>query len=215
MGKYRLLQDQAYDRLREKALSGDFDKDQFYSEAKTASELSMSRTPVRDALLRLEQEGLIEIFPSRGYQLRKMTKDDASNLYQMRGAIEGYCSALLAKESETSQAELTLSQLRANLDVQMSIYEGTHDPDAFAEADYEFHQHIVRFSGNKEFERIFETNHRKITEYLKRFHYFQERMDITYKEHLSLYEILANGDPLDAFDYATMHIRASEFINVV
>ena len=66
------LQDQAYDIIKEKILNDEFSPDEMYSETKLAKDLSISRTPLRNALRGLEQDGYIIIAPSRGFMIRSL-----------------------------------------------------------------------------------------------------------------------------------------------
>jgi DNA-binding GntR family transcriptional regulator len=193
--------------------SGEFSKDQFYSENKTASELGISRTPVRDALLRLEEEGFIEIFPSKGYRIRSTTRQDVLNLYQLRGAIEGFCSAQLTHDSGLA-AEAAVAKLQENLEMQRLLAENDGDKSEFSDLEYEFHLIIINYMKNEEFDRIAASYNQKMHDVLYRFLAFPERMKLAYLEHRELTEIIQNGTPPEAFEYATLHLKASEYINL-
>ena len=91
MAVYIPLQQKAYEYLKDKVVSGKLDKDQVYSESYFAKELKMSRTPVREALQRLVQEGYIDVLPSRGFVIHPLTESDIVAMYQIRTAIECFC----------------------------------------------------------------------------------------------------------------------------
>lgn len=69
MAGYTLLQEEAYTHIKEQILSGALREEQIYSETKIAAMIGISRTPVKDALVRLSQERLVDILPSRGFRL--------------------------------------------------------------------------------------------------------------------------------------------------
>lgn len=92
MAVYTPLQQKAYEYLKDRVVSGKLDKDQVYSESYFAKELKMSRTPVREALQRLVQEGYIDVLPSRGFVIHPLTESDIVAMYQMRTAIECFAS---------------------------------------------------------------------------------------------------------------------------
>ena len=73
MADARLLQDKVYRQLKDKINGGELSHGQIYSETKLASELGVSRTPMKDALRRLSQDRFIDIIPSKGFKLHEMT----------------------------------------------------------------------------------------------------------------------------------------------
>ena len=100
MQSRKSLQDKAYEYLKAQIMDGAFEKGKIYSLAAITASLNMSRTPVRDALLSLSQENLVDVLPSRGFQLHEVTRREIIELYQLRCAIEGYCAAFLASCSQ-------------------------------------------------------------------------------------------------------------------
>ena len=143
------LQEQAYDYLKEKILSGGYRIDEIYSETKAAEEIGISRTPVRDALQRLSQEGFIDILPSRGFRMHQISKEDVIETFQMRSAIEGFCAHLIAREFRTEKAISTLSQLKNSLQKQQEILVTTRNIEEFVEVDNEFHTLIISYAENR------------------------------------------------------------------
>ena len=87
MAVVKPLQIQAYEQLKQMILDGHFLPDTIYSETKTSKELGVSRTPMRDAIQKLEQEGYLDVIPSKGFRLHKMTEDDLLETYQIRCAL--------------------------------------------------------------------------------------------------------------------------------
>lgn len=74
MAGYTLLQEEAYTHIKEQILSGALREELIYSETKIAAMIGISRTPVKDALVRLSQERLVDILPSRGFRLHRMSE---------------------------------------------------------------------------------------------------------------------------------------------
>ena len=101
MKEPQLLQTKAYDYLINLIKKGELETDKIYSLNQLAREAGFSKTPFRDAVLRLEQERYIDILPSRGFTIHKMSKEDIIETYQMRNAIEIYCSKQLALHLDT------------------------------------------------------------------------------------------------------------------
>lgn len=195
-------------------LSGDFIKDQFYSETRTASELGISRTPVRDALLRLEVEGFVEIFPSKGYKIKSNNKKMIHEMYQMRAAIEGFCSFQMSEYSDSEKALKVFAEIEDIIARQKELLYTTKDIYEFADLDVAYHMAIVRFSENSEFERLTKSYISRMREFLENFYHYPERMQIGYQEHVTLINEIKSGEPERAYEYATMHMRASEHVNL-
>ena len=92
------LNEQAYDHLQKLITDGQLSYHEIYSETKLAKELGISRTPFRDAIHRLAQEGYIDIIPSKGFRLHQITERDVIETFQIRTALETYCTMQIARD---------------------------------------------------------------------------------------------------------------------
>ena len=97
MASYKALNSIAYDHLRDMIYKSELEFNKIYSETKLAAQLSISRTPIRDALNRLAQERYIDILPNRGFILHTPTQADIVEAFHVRMMIEGYCAQIVAK----------------------------------------------------------------------------------------------------------------------
>lgn len=86
----------AYEQLRREILAGTLNEGERMVEADIAQRLQVSRTPIREALRKLEAEGLVEYLPGRGVTVAKISPDDMDELYAIRGVVEGLCARLAA-----------------------------------------------------------------------------------------------------------------------
>ncbi|MEM8856199.1 MAG: GntR family transcriptional regulator, partial [Pseudomonadota bacterium] len=113
-------------------------------EAELAAELGMSRTPIREALVRLEQEGLVRVRPRRGMQVIGLSADDMRDIYEVIAGAEAVAVHLLARrdltEAERAQLEGPVSAMEAALE--------RDDLDAWASGDEAFHQALFTLCGN-------------------------------------------------------------------
>ena len=98
MTSVKFLHDVAYEYLREMIVSEKLVVDKLYYSTDIAKSIDMSLTPVRDALQRLEQDGYVEVMPSRGFRIRRLTNKDIREIVQFRCAIEGYSASQLGKD---------------------------------------------------------------------------------------------------------------------
>src|SRR5690606_12825269 len=102
--------------VRDLVFSGTIAPGERLSEIGVSEHLGLSRTPVRAALARLEQEGILEAIPSGGYSVRQFSVADVADAIELRGVLEG-TAARLAAERGISEADLsTLRQLIRDLD---------------------------------------------------------------------------------------------------
>jgi DNA-binding GntR family transcriptional regulator len=123
---------QTYTAIRSSIRSGTIAPDGFYSEVQLAQALGISRTPVREALIEVEREGLIEIIAQRGFRLRTIPESERREAFELRILIESNVVRRLAKDA----TEADINVLRGILDDQARA---VSDSAAFLDADEEFH----------------------------------------------------------------------------
>lgn len=103
MKKYKTLKDHVYDYISEQILDGKLLPSQRINETAISQVLSVSRTPVREALIQLSCEGILDNLPRRGFVLREVTEKEAMELYAVIGSLDGMaagaaCDALTEKD---------------------------------------------------------------------------------------------------------------------
>jgi len=98
-----------YDRIRRAIVEGRYPPGARLVEQRLAEELAVSRTPVREAVRRLESEGLVVVARNRGAQVRALDERDVADLYEVRARLEGYAAELAAARADASD----LAELRA------------------------------------------------------------------------------------------------------
>ena len=92
------LQQEAYNYIKDLILTNRLDVNSLYSETKLSKELGISRTPMREALQCLSQDGYIDVIPSKGFRIRQLNQKDMKETIQIRCAIEGFCTHCLAND---------------------------------------------------------------------------------------------------------------------
>lgn len=137
--------DDAYDRMKLEILSNRLPPGFQAPEPEIAARLGMSRTPVREALIRLEADGLVELIPRRGARVLPVSTEDMREIYEILTALEPEVAARLAqrKPSEEEIAPLT----NATGDMEQAL--ATGDLDAWAMADDRFHRQLLELHGNR------------------------------------------------------------------
>lgn len=142
-------QDIVYRWLKQHVLSLPSREGTFLTEAEVCRETGTSRTPVREALLRLEADGLLQIVPKKGAYVPPITEAEIEAVMQARGLVEEWCARQASGFGDMLAAELDRLIAR-QVEVQ-------HDPVAFIECDREFHRTIVRAAGNPVLAEFYES----------------------------------------------------------
>ena len=99
------LNEQAYQHLQNFIITNRLSYQEIYSETKLSKELGISRTPFRDAIHRLAQEGYIDIIPSKGFMLHQLSRKDVNETFQVRSALESYCTLQISKTIQSRNAK--------------------------------------------------------------------------------------------------------------
>lgn len=214
MKENRMLQDQAYNYLIDMIKQGTLEKDKIYSINKMAEEFGISRTPLRDAVMRLDQERYIDVMPSKGFRLHKMEASDIEETYQIRSAIESYCMKQLARNVSTERGYEYYYKLLGKVNSQKEIMDTSKDPEAFGRKDYEFHRSIVQYVGNESMleiyrrfmYRIFWLNVQSFTR--------EGRMEETWQEHSLILKLIGEGKDDELEPVLEDHLEIPRLINL-
>ena len=211
MKEKSFLQLDAYSHIKERILSGELQPDTLYSETRLSAELGISRTPVREALQCLSQDGYITIVPSRGFKIRTLNNADMEQSIQVRCAIEGYCAFLISKDIRSRKAQRLLRRLQDLLEDMEDAAQADDGHESFIEADHNFHLSLVAFAGNDEFDQIFQRLMYLIRLTSQQALNVPGRVEGTLEEHRQFYEALSSGDAGKAYtvliQHLTMHIN--------
>ena len=144
----RLLRDVAYDAVRGAILDGTLAPGERLRDTELCAWLNLSKTPVREALARLEEDGLVETAPQRYTRVAPLDRDEARDAFQLVAAIQSLAARLAAPRM--GQAELARARA-ANRRFAEALKAG--DVDAALAADDDFHGVFLDASGNREIPR--------------------------------------------------------------
>lgn len=194
------LADQVYDRLENDIIQGIYAKGEILTELKLAEQLGVSRTPIREALRRLEQERLITD-AGKGSRVLGISEDDVLDIMNIREHIEGlasyYATINMTKEG--------LQELKHIIDL-MDFYYDKWDVEHLRRADDDFHDAICRLSKRTVIKDTLVPLHRKTRRYRKIAMEDKARATCTLQEHHEIYDAIASGDAELARKLATEHI---------
>lgn len=137
----------AYDRLKSMIENKQLSSDCVYSEATFAKEFGISRTPIREALIRLSEERYIDILPNRGFKLHIPTQRDVLEAFHIRMALESYSASLLIENSSSHEAQQTIDELSYLLRKQeaMPAKLNYEQVEQFWQLDLQFHSCLIRY----------------------------------------------------------------------
>ena len=194
------LADQVFDKLENDIIQGVYAKGEILTELKLVEQLGVSRTPIRDALRRLEQERLIAD-TGKGSVVLGITEEDLRDIMNIRERIEGLCAYYAAKNI-TAEG---IKELAHITDLQ-DFYFNKGDTDRLRQVDDEFHDAICRLSQRHVISDTLTPLHRKTRRYRRIAMEDRERTTQTLKEHYEIYRAIASGDADLAKSLMKQHI---------
>lgn len=182
--------DQAYQQVRRRILDNVWPPGYQALEQEVALALGMSRTPVREAMLRLQSEGLVEVVPRHGMRVLPVSPTDMREIYEILAALECMASEILAQRKPTEAELKPLIEATKAMDKALK----RDDLDAWAAADEHFHAQLIDLAGNRQLQQT-------VLNYWDRAHrarMFSLRLRPkpvnSTKEHMALVERLRAGD---------------------
>lgn len=180
--------DQAYEFIKRGILTGDLVPSTFLTEGQLAEEVGVSRTPVREALLRLQAEGMVELFPKKGALVVPATPREAREIFEARSLIEEWAAGQV-----WSQRTEAVPALQEKLDEMVAAMKAD-DIGAFSTADRAFHEVIVEAAGNSVITRQYRhLRDRQIVIVAGNMRADKSRMTDSVKQHRGLVELLTSG----------------------
>lgn len=202
INEYLPLRDIVFQTLRKAILTGELEPGERLMETQLGEKLGVSRTPIREAIRKLELEGLVVMVPRKGAQVSQFTEKDIEDVLEIRAALEALAAKLACKKMDD----------RAFLKLQLAIAEYQYaardnDIEVMVEKDVEFHETIFNITQNDKLVQLFnnlgEQVHRYRIAYLKN----AKEVDTVRIEHLEILEALTNRNEELAAELATKHIH--------
>src|SRR5579872_5198041 len=194
--------DYAYEEIWKRVIMIGGSEEQRLSDVTLSEQLGMSRTPVRQALERLVQEGLVRSDPRRGFWTSTFTAQDIHEIYDLRGALEALAVRLAAPRlsQEDLKAHLeALYAVRAELDA--------HPVLRFLQVDIRFHILITRASGNGRLIHSLSMLRSEICMFQMQDTLYPQRMEIALYDHERILQALLAGNVDEAAEDLASHIR--------
>jgi DNA-binding GntR family transcriptional regulator len=203
-GKALSLEESVYRSLREEILEGRIAAGEALTECAVAQKLGVSRTPIRAALKRLSEEGLISLTPNRGAVVVGVDGEDLVGIYEIRMRLEGLASRAAAERISSEE----LKRLSDSVEL-AEFYISKNDTEHLKELDTEFHGIIYRASGNRLLHKTLSELHGNITAYRRLSLSSGDRLEKSVKEHRDILDAIASGDGERADRLTSLHIEAA------
>ena len=206
IGNHAPLKELAYQRIKASILANELQPGQKLLEEELASQMSISPTPVREALAKLDQEGIVRIVPRKGAYVTPISRKDVHEIYQIRRALEPLAMQLSidAVPAEELEREESLFDL-----LRPEIEEGKRE--RFLESDIEFHYLTVRYCGNARLIQIIGS----LSEQLRRIRTVlgaEPNLDVrqSFQQHCDILAALKARDGAQAVRLLQQHLETAE-----
>ncbi len=205
LDNYKPLRDVVFENLRTAILEGNLKSGQRLMEVQLAEQLGVSRTPIREAIRKLELEGLVVMLPRKGAYVANMSFKDLIDVLEIRATLEGLAASLAAerrRDEDITEIE------RVAKEFEVSVREA--NIDNVLKKDVEFHEKIFLMANNKKLYQLitslWEQVHRFRVTYVSNYEASLSLVD----EHNRILEAIKSGDSELAKKYATEHIEIAE-----
>ncbi len=199
-------QDSLLDRMRRLVVGGSVQPGDLLPEVYLAQEFEVSRTPVREALKQLEREGLVEIRPRVGTFVRKPTRREIVELFQLKESLEGLAAGLLARRGDV----IELRRLERNVSDESEAVR-KDDRGAYTELVHDFHRTLVVGADNQKLAEHYEllmnqlAYHRIVVQTIEQ----PGRLADSHQEHRAIVTAIRSKDPIAAELTTRRHVLAS------
>ena len=199
---HRPLREIVYEELKLLIVKGKIKPGMRLMEEELAEDMGVSRTPIREAIRKLEKEGLITIEPRRGAYVSQLSKQDMVEILEVRQNVEGFAAELAAKRI-TPEEKMKLREIAEEYEIAVS----KNDMAAMIKADTAFHHVIVVATRNKILIQMVE----QLQELVLRFRYLYydnfKRSEKMTAEHKMIYQAIIDEKPDIAKESADVHIN--------
>ena len=193
--------DEVYDQLVSAIMNLDIGQKDRLVQEKLATDLGISRTPVREALMRLEQEGVLQKSAQGGYRLHQMSDQEVRELYQTRAAIEGQVARILAEKNDASDHALLRETIQREENISSASIRD------YFEANRNIHRRFVELANNRYLLEMFDMTWGKAMA----FQIFAqiENVDLSKSlgDHMALVDVIETGDKVEALEVFIQHIQ--------
>lgn len=149
MSTYKSLKDHVYEYISDQIFKGNIKPKEKINEAIICEELQVSRTPVREALIQLSDDGILEQVPRRGFIVNEVSINKVEEIYTILGVMEGLAASLAVERMEEDQIEVLENYIN-----EMEEFIKNREFKSYYKLQLKFHEYFIKVSGNSELIRI-------------------------------------------------------------
>lgn len=205
LNDYKPLREVIFNTLREAIIVGELKPGERLMEVQLAEKMGVSRTPVREAIRKLELEGLVTMVPRKGAHVASLSPKNIVDVLEVRSALDGLAASLSSLKMKDEQ----IKELK-QINKQFASFVAKENLQGSIKKDVEFHEVIYRSSGNEKLMQIVSNLREQVQRfrviYLKD---YSSQKDIE-SEHEEIIEAIARRDPEAALNAAKKHIKNQE-----
>jgi DNA-binding GntR family transcriptional regulator len=205
LDNYKPLREIVFESLREAIINGHLKPGERMMEIQLAEEMGVSRTPIREAIRKLELEGFVVMIPRKGAYVAGISLKDIADVFEIRVALEGLAAALAAER----MTEAELEELERILVKKAEAVEA-NDLEEVVEADTEFHDLLYKSSRNQRLSQIISNLREQIQRFRATSLADPRRMRESLEEHKKIVEALSERNIATAQAAAQEHIENAE-----
>lgn len=205
LDNYKPLREIVFETMRQAIISGHLKPGERLMEVQMAEELGVSRTPVREAIRKLELEGFVVMVPRKGAYVAALSLKDIADVFEIRGALEGLAAGLAAERA----TEEELEELERMLVLIAECIE-KHDVSTIIDIDTRFHDLLYAASRNDRLKHILSNLREQIQRFRAQSLARPGRLKRALTEHKAIVEALQQRDPDLAQRLAQEHIENAE-----
>lgn len=202
---YLPLRDVVFNTLREAILKGELEPGKRLMEIALAQKLGVSRTPIREAIRKLELEGLVVMAPRKGAEVAEITLEDLTDVLEVRKNLEELAVELCCKKATSEDIE-EMKTCHENFRKALL----SDDLTVMAEADVSFHDVIYRTTGNKRLIQILNNLREQLYRYRLEYIKDEDKRKVLVEEHFLLINSISNKDIEAAKNAIQTHINNQE-----
>ncbi len=193
-----------YEALREAIIRNQFKPGERLMETELADEMEVSRTPVREAVRKLEAEGYVVMIPRKGTYVASLSIQDVNDVFEIRAALE----AMAASQAAVRASEEEIAAIKKCIEAEAVLWESA-DLEKTVESDIQFHSLLYRASKNKKIESLI-NDLREQTQRLRSSTLSTPgRLKFALDEHRQILAAIEARDPQGAHEAALAHIERS------
>ena len=205
LDSYQPLREVVCETLRDAVRRGILQPGERLMEIQLAEDLGVSRTPVREAIRKLEMEGYVIMMPRRGTYVADLSIRDINEVFEIRTSLESLASGLAAECINEDELEKLQRLL-----VEIGAYIKSGDMESIVRTDTEFHDLLYQASRNTRLVGIISNLREQLTRFRTTSMSFPGRLKATLEEHRKIVEAIAQGDEKAARKAAEHHMEKSE-----